>query len=91
MSDINKLGEKYWDEFLNQTFPGFKKDMASDINELDWMVVMFNQKDPSLFVETYHIQNLCNASPNSSCIESMIQMTLNNQSLKDFVNLRFII
>ena len=83
LTKIEQLEKNYWPQFLKQTFPGFSLDNASCINELDWKVVMFNQKNPALYVDTFTIHGLCQESPNISCLELIIQLALNGESFEE--------
>ena len=83
LKKIKHLEKKYWTEFLKQNFPGFNLYPTTCINHLDWLVILFNQKDPAVYVETYNLQSLCKNSTNASCLEILFLETSTNFSFEN--------
>ena len=53
LSQINMLQEKYMPLLVNQSFPGLTNDTVHGIDDIDWILIMLNHKDPGLFIVAY--------------------------------------
>jgi hypothetical protein len=84
LTKLNQLQAQYWQSFLNQSVPGLSPDYPGNINELDWMFIMLNQKDPDTYVSSFALQSQCKKFSNASCIEQALNPLYNENTFQAF-------
>ena len=68
--------------FVNQSFPGFLETFnASNINDIDWVIIMLNQIDPELYTAVYGLESQCSKLTNTSCFELLMDPAMNAETL----------
>jgi len=84
LTATNDLQKTYWPRFLNKSFPGLDPVYVTDVNALDWMIVLLNQKDPDTYVSSFALQDRCKQYPNNSCIDLVLNPLLNEATFQEF-------
>ena len=58
-------------------------EFAGDLNSVDWMLIMLNQKDPDTYISAYAMQTQCKKFPNTSCIEQALNPVYNYDTFQE--------
>jgi hypothetical protein len=82
----NNLQKTYWPGFLNKSFPGLDPTVISDINALDWVVLLLNQRDPDTFIASFALKDRCSQYPNNSCVDLVMNPQLNGATFEAFLS-----
>jgi len=72
----NDFQKTYWSMFLNKSFPGLDPIVIKDINAIDWVVLLLNQKDPNTYIASFAIKDRCKQYPNISCVDLVLNPLL---------------
>jgi len=76
LTAIISLQKTYWSKFLNKSIPGLNVSYATDINVLDWIIILLNQKQPDYYIQTSDLRERCKQYPNISCVETLMNPLL---------------
>ena len=83
---LKSLQKTYWSQFLNKSFPGLDVDYATDINVVDWIIILLNQKKPNYYLATTELRERCKQYPNISCVEILMNPLLLGATFDAFGN-----
>ena len=94
-TQINYLQEQFWPQFSNANYPVSAVDDPrnwikwSNVNSIDWYIIMLNQASPERFMMDYAIQDRCLSITNITCFEVVMAPIIGDITkiaMEDYLN-----